>query len=414
MFILDTKKEDIAVTEANKLGIPIEEQKLLSNVAVDAVFGTGLVRPMEPAVWGALEMAHRGGRLVAVDLPSGLCSDSGRFLAAGEAKCTFGTGAFLLSATGASAPRSHAGLTTSVGARLRGETSYCLDGQVYTAGTLVPFTIQSVSKPYVYALALVPLAVPDGMGVGGVYTWVNRKAKQRMELLEEQLPDAIELMVRSLRVGHPFSSAIANVAKEIAESRRLCARRGWPVIDVTRRSIEETAAATSDLAEQALQLQPNLPEAHLAMGFSYYYGDNNYDAALEEFEIARRGLPNESEVYLAIGAIQRRQVRLGALAGRRVALEDARQRELAELVPDHVLGDVHRDMLLAVVHRHRQADEIGHHRRAARPGLDRALVAGRARGVHLLHQVVVDERTLLYRTCHVWLSLRRVPTAHDH
>ena len=61
------------------------------------------------------------------------------------------------------------------------------------------------------------------------------------------------------------------------------------------------------LAEQALQLQPDLPEAHLAMGFSYYYGDNNYDAAQKEFEIARRGLPNESEVYLALGAIQRRQ-----------------------------------------------------------------------------------------------------------
>ena len=29
-----------------------------------------------------------------------------------------------------------------------------LDGEVYTAGTLVPFTIQSVSKPFVYALAL--------------------------------------------------------------------------------------------------------------------------------------------------------------------------------------------------------------------------------------------------------------------
>jgi TolB-like protein/Tfp pilus assembly protein PilF len=61
------------------------------------------------------------------------------------------------------------------------------------------------------------------------------------------------------------------------------------------------------LAEQALQLQPDLPEAHLALGFSYYYGDNNYDAALREFEIAQRGLPNDSEVYLAIGAIQRRQ-----------------------------------------------------------------------------------------------------------
>jgi TolB-like protein/Tfp pilus assembly protein PilF len=61
------------------------------------------------------------------------------------------------------------------------------------------------------------------------------------------------------------------------------------------------------LAERSLQLQPDLPEAHLALGFSYYYGDNNYDAALREFEIAQRGLPNESEVYLAIGAIQRRQ-----------------------------------------------------------------------------------------------------------
>src|SRR5215475_445321 len=61
------------------------------------------------------------------------------------------------------------------------------------------------------------------------------------------------------------------------------------------------------LAERALQLQPDLPEAHLAMGFSYHYGDNNYEAALKEFEIAQRALPNESEVYLAIGAIQRRQ-----------------------------------------------------------------------------------------------------------
>src|SRR5882757_7280346 len=61
------------------------------------------------------------------------------------------------------------------------------------------------------------------------------------------------------------------------------------------------------LAERAFQLQPDLPEAHLALGSSYYYGDNNYETALKEFEIAQRALPNESEVYLAIGAIQRRQ-----------------------------------------------------------------------------------------------------------
>lgn len=55
------------------------------------------------------------------------------------------------------------------------------------------------------------------MGIGGVYVWVNNKAKKRMLLLEEQLPDAIELMVRSLRVGHPFSTAIGIVAKEIPD-----------------------------------------------------------------------------------------------------------------------------------------------------------------------------------------------------
>jgi hypothetical protein len=33
------------------------------------------------------------------------------------------------------------------------------------------------------------------------------------------------------------------IANEIAHSKRLCLRHGWPVIDVTRRSVEETAAA---------------------------------------------------------------------------------------------------------------------------------------------------------------------------
>jgi regulator of PEP synthase PpsR (kinase-PPPase family) len=33
------------------------------------------------------------------------------------------------------------------------------------------------------------------------------------------------------------------VAQELAAARRIFADRGWPVIDVTRRSIEETAAA---------------------------------------------------------------------------------------------------------------------------------------------------------------------------
>src|SRR5882757_9383649 len=60
-------------------------------------------------------------------------------------------------------------------------------------------------------------------------------------------------------------------------------------------------------ADEALRLQPDLSEGHLALGFSYYYGDRDYERALAEFEIAKRDLPNEAQAYMAIGAIQRRQ-----------------------------------------------------------------------------------------------------------
>ena len=63
----------------------------------------------------------------------------------------------------------------------------------------------------------VRIVLAIGMGIGGVYFWVNKKAKKRMALMDEQLPDAIELMVRSLRVGHPFSAAIGIVSKEVPD-----------------------------------------------------------------------------------------------------------------------------------------------------------------------------------------------------
>jgi [pyruvate, water dikinase]-phosphate phosphotransferase / [pyruvate, water dikinase] kinase len=44
------------------------------------------------------------------------------------------------------------------------------------------------------------------------------------------------------------------VAEEIAFSRRLCAKHTWPIIDVTRRSIEETAAAIIALLAERRRL----------------------------------------------------------------------------------------------------------------------------------------------------------------
>ncbi len=44
------------------------------------------------------------------------------------------------------------------------------------------------------------------------------------------------------------------VAEEIMFSRRLCAKHNWPIIDVTRRSIEETAAAVLKLLAERRRL----------------------------------------------------------------------------------------------------------------------------------------------------------------
>jgi len=111
----------------------------------------------------------------------------------------------------------------------------------------------------------------------------------------DKLKQSEQLYERAIQLDPNFALAVA----------RSSLVQSWLVhtYDPTRERREKART----LAERALQLQPDLPEAHLAVGSSYYYGDNNYDAALREFEIAQRGLPNESDAYLAIGAIQRRQ-----------------------------------------------------------------------------------------------------------
>jgi TolB-like protein/Tfp pilus assembly protein PilF len=60
-------------------------------------------------------------------------------------------------------------------------------------------------------------------------------------------------------------------------------------------------------AEIALQLQPNLGEAHHALGLCYYWFNRDYENALREFGIAKTLLPNDSTVSWDIAAIKRRQ-----------------------------------------------------------------------------------------------------------
>ena len=63
-------------------------------------------------------------------------------LDAGETKCTYGTGAFLLASTGSQPVRSRAGLVGCVAWRLAGQPTWCLDGQVFTVGAAVSWLQQ--------------------------------------------------------------------------------------------------------------------------------------------------------------------------------------------------------------------------------------------------------------------------------
>ncbi|HET7902526.1 MAG TPA: FGGY family carbohydrate kinase [Candidatus Nanopelagicales bacterium] len=104
------------------------EEELPRLVACDEVIGTTSAFGGDVPVVGLL-----------VDQQAALLAQDCR--RAGETKCTYGTGAFLLASTGDIAPRSRSGLTTSVASRLRGDTAWCLDGQVYTAASAVRWLV---------------------------------------------------------------------------------------------------------------------------------------------------------------------------------------------------------------------------------------------------------------------------------
>ncbi|HET9971382.1 MAG TPA: FGGY-family carbohydrate kinase [Streptosporangiaceae bacterium] len=100
---------------------------------------------------------------IAVDQQAALLAEG--CLAAGDAKCTYGTGAFLLATTGPRAARSGAGLSCSVAWRLGGEVTYCLDGQVYTAGSALRWLTETGLLDGPGALDATAGSVPDTGGV---------------------------------------------------------------------------------------------------------------------------------------------------------------------------------------------------------------------------------------------------------
>ncbi|MER7049096.1 FGGY family carbohydrate kinase [Streptomyces jumonjinensis] len=116
---------DTAAWDPELIGLfGLDDEPLPRIVACDEIIGTTRAFGVPTPVAGLI-----------VDQQAALLAEA--CLDAGAAKCTFGTGAFLLANTGATAVRSTAGLTSSVAWRAAGQTAYCVDGQVYTAASAI-------------------------------------------------------------------------------------------------------------------------------------------------------------------------------------------------------------------------------------------------------------------------------------
>ena len=74
-----------------------------------------------------------------------------------------------------------------------------------------------IALALILPLRFFPLAVliAPVVGVAGVILYVMKARSNRIQKFEEQLPDAIDLIVRSLKIGHPLSGAMSVVAREL-------------------------------------------------------------------------------------------------------------------------------------------------------------------------------------------------------
>ncbi len=127
-----------------------------------------------------------------------------------------------------------------------------------------------------------------------VYLQANQIERGPDTLLEDY-KKAERLYVKAIALDSKFALAHARLASTRAEIFHY-----YEPLDSWK-----TRARSS--AETALQLQPSLGEAHLAIGQCTYWFDQDYDAALAEFDTALRLAPNNSETGGLIAAIKRRQ-----------------------------------------------------------------------------------------------------------
>jgi TolB-like protein/Tfp pilus assembly protein PilF len=115
-------------------------------------------------------------------------------------------------------------------------------------------------------------------------------------LLESDKRIAIQMYEKAIELDPTFAQAYAQLS-------RVHFLMYWFYYDHS----EERLALGKQAVDRALELNPDLPGAYLALGQYYYHGHLDYDRALEQFAIGRKIQPNNSGLLSYIGYVQRRQ-----------------------------------------------------------------------------------------------------------
>jgi glycerol kinase len=133
-------------------------------------------------------------------------------LQTGEAKCTYGTGAFLLANAGPAPRRSANGLSASVAWDINGDVAYCLDGQLYTVGSTVTWLTGLGLLADAADLDRVGASVSDSGGVTFIPALAGLGAPY-------WLPDArgsIDGLSLSTTAAHLVRAALEGIAGQVA------------------------------------------------------------------------------------------------------------------------------------------------------------------------------------------------------
>jgi len=109
---------------------------------------------------------------------------------------------------------------------------------------------------------------------------------------------AEQMLTKAVELDPNFAAAYAKLAI-------VHAGLYWEFYDRTK----ERQQKSKEAAEKAVALNPDLPDAHGAMGFYYYHCLLDYENAIREFKLALQTQPNNIYFLLGIASVTRRQGR---------------------------------------------------------------------------------------------------------